>query len=57
MNYVEQGFRKLVKEFSNYYGVRIEVRGTAQHLPKILAVDMLRVQESRRGSGSGITRC
>lgn len=53
MDYVEQRFRKLVKEFSNYYGLHIEVRGAAQHLSKILAVDVLRVQEDRRGEGFG----
>ncbi|MGW6602285.1 hypothetical protein [Streptomyces sp. NPDC055036] len=53
MDYVEQEFQKLVKEFSNYYGVRIEVRGVVQHLSKILAVDELQVQEDRRGQRFG----
>ncbi|MER6519992.1 hypothetical protein ABT246_24450 [Streptomyces sp. NPDC001553] len=53
MDYVEQVFRKLVEEFSNYYGVRIEIRGTVQHLSKILTVDVLRVQKNRRGEGLG----
>ncbi|KOT47116.1 hypothetical protein ADK43_40275 [Streptomyces rimosus subsp. rimosus] len=40
-------------KFSNHYGVRIEIRGTVQHLSKILAVDVLRVHEDRREEGFG----
>ncbi|MFD7853546.1 hypothetical protein ACFV6B_04510 [Streptomyces microflavus] len=53
MDYTEQGFQQLVKEFANFYGVRIEIRGTVQHLSKILALDVMQVQEGRRGERFG----